>query len=108
MKSRKSTSNGRWALLVGTLASKPPQERSTLVRSNGAYAIDLTGLQAPFVLKAEVTTGEGCLELYVIPGDVRRARHSPTRPGALANRTEPSLARSRLLLPLAALEEAPC
>ena len=63
-------------LAYGTVSlrdsSTPPQERSTLIRNNGAYAIDSSGLKAPFVIQAQVmTTAAGAepVKLFTIPGE---------------------------------------
>ncbi len=69
-------------------SSSPPQERSTLVRSNGAYAIDLTGLKAPFVLQAQVSTSTEQLTYYAIPGDEIATNLSPFSTTAVAALTQ--------------------
>jgi fibronectin type 3 domain-containing protein len=45
-------------------SSTPPQQKSTVIGSDGSYAIDVTGMKAPYVLRATGSAGGTAYKLH--------------------------------------------
>jgi hypothetical protein len=65
-------------------SSAPAQERTTAVDEGGAFALDVEGLQPPFLLKAESIHGEETTRIYSVSIAGGRANINPMTDAAVA------------------------
>ena len=65
-------------------SSTPPQQKTTVIGSDGSFAIDVTGMKAPFVLQAKGSAGGTDYKLQSFAAGTGTANINPLSDTAVA------------------------